>query len=142
MPCQRTISDRGQILTLIVIFIAFCGLVTTAALTLTSSGLKATSVLQDVTDVRYAAAAAVDIEIEYLRSDETLGDGVNPCPPMTNTFNATVVEVTCSNLGVSGSGRTIEIVATADGRTILRAEVLINSGVDPNVFVNAWTPMP
>jgi hypothetical protein len=131
--------DRGQILPLVLAFVIFGGLVITAILSLTTTGLAVATRLQDQRDVRYAAAAAIDTHIEYLRANPSAANGTNPCPSANLTLNDTAVTVSCSNTGATTIGRDLDITAAVGGATVLSAAVFIDAGSAPDVFVNGWS---
>jgi Tfp pilus assembly protein PilX len=134
--------DRGQILTLVLAFVVFAGLVTPSVLMLATTGLRTSTRIQAQRDERYAAAAAVDTHIEFLRQNPSLGSGTTPCPSSTSTLNGVTVSLTCSNVGTTSIGRDLVIVARASESTALTAQVFIDPLSQNTVYVNYWSYAP
>lgn len=138
----RAERDRGQILTLVLAFVAFAGLVTPSVLTLATTGLRTSTRIQAQRDERYAAAAAVDTYVEYLRRNPSLGSAATPCPASTSTLNGVSVSLTCSNVGTSSFGRDLVIVARASPTTVLTVQVFLDPMNPTTVYVNYWSFAP
>lgn len=131
--------DTGMVLPLVLVFTVIAGVVVATVVTLAITSLRSTTELQQLRDEEYAAAAAIDLQIEYLRNDDYLATATGVCPGFTSTVNDTVVTVTCSNPGTAFLGRDIELSAWVDGDIVLSAGVHIDIGIDPTVNVNEWS---
>jgi Tfp pilus assembly protein PilX len=131
--------DRGQILPLVLAFIVFSGLITTAIMSLTITSFRASTELQEQRNERYTAASAVDTMVEYFRNDDQIGKTAGSVSSTTLTLNGAEVTVTGTNTGAATIGRDLDLTASVNGETVLTAEVFIDAGADPDVFVNSWT---
>src|SRR5688572_22199012 len=96
-------DETGSALLLALIFLLFTSIVITGVLTFTDTSFRTTISVRDQGDEIYAADAAIDAAINYVRERIDQGRVGTPCLDFTApSFNGVDVTVQCS--GEPGSG--------------------------------------
>jgi len=130
-------------------FLALCGALIPAIVNLGGTNLLDTSRLKEQRNGVYAADAAVDGAIQYLRENTGCGRGSGFCPngnTFSATLNGTTANVSISLAPFNQLDRKVELKATLAGQTKVRVDATVTirdsdtshpAGSQP-VDVNSW----
>ena len=160
MAARRCRGERGASLVIALGFLALCGVLIPAIVSLAGTNLAGTSRLHTQRSDLYAADGAVDGAIQYLRQNSGCGTLYGNCPsPVTDPscpggtgYSASVNgSVACVAVNAKGGvfdlDRTVELIATVgakqrvDATAIIRDSKLSSTVLPGNqpVDVKRWT---